>query len=175
MVTMILANHEVGTVLLRRKMMYLYPFGDVFTQCTFSHDNMFKKHTFFVATWVGRCISKFISISIITFFEMFSKSVIMTKNKPHRFVFFPSSCDTVLLGDIRLPATSTLAQSIFDHFILQIKRLISRLMRVTAFDHYPRYSQPRHDGGIKIPSSRIRFYYTLMRNCCQTGEILFCN
>jgi hypothetical protein len=94
----------------------------------------------------------------------------MTTNKPQGFSLFPSSSRIIFYKNSCFLTTSTVAISVRNfHLYLQIKRLISRLMRVTAFDHYPRYSQPRHDGGIKIPSSRIRLNYMLMRKYCQEG------
>jgi hypothetical protein len=87
----------------------------------------------------------------------------MTLNKPYVFSLFPSMFRIAAWSKVSFFTTSALAQTFFDHVILQNKRLISRLMRAVAIK--PLLSALVF--GYKKTTSRISFFYTQMRKGCQ--------
>lgn len=155
----ILTDNKVGKILNGWEVMYTHSLGKKFSQCLFGQQSRFQNASIALVMRMARCI--------YTLIPTFGNStVVMTLNKPYVFSLFPSMFRIAAWSKVSFFTATTLAQSFFDHIILQIKRLISRLMRAVALKPllpllsalFFRY---------KKAASRISFDYTPMRNGCQ--------
>jgi hypothetical protein len=149
----------MGKIMFGREMMYNSFGWNFLAKCFFSDQGMFKGTSTKVPQYKGR-----------NFFIGTELSIPMSTNKPIRFPFNQTLAFDIFFGYRSKSSTSALAQSFFNHIILQIKRLISRLMRAVAIKPLlPLLSALVFRN--KKAASRISFYNTLMRKNCQVGAL----
>jgi hypothetical protein len=166
MIGIILADYEICKLLLIREMVNNCIWWKRFTQCFFCYQQMLFDTPTFITSWVIWHTYNPISSEIKQWFDRFFKMVVM--NKSQWFSLSPSFFRGGFRSNRRLSTTTTLAQTFFDHIILQIKRLTSRLMRAVAIRPLlPLLSALIFDN--KKAASRIRFYHMPMRKYCQEG------
>jgi len=172
MISMILADHKMCKVFNGGEMMNFCFSWKKFPQRLFGYQNMLHNMVSLISAWMIRHRNNFIPVESEVWFPRFSMT--MANKKLKRFSLFILSFCMVPFRDLSFFTTSTLAQTFFDHVILQIKRLISRLMRAVAIKPLlPLLSALVF--GYKKAASRISFFYTQMCKSCQVKGILFCN
>lgn len=162
MISIILTDYEMGKISNRWKMVYFNSLVKVFTQCLFSYQNMLKNTILLISMWIIRHKHRFIS-------SFWNSTIVMTFNKSYGLSLFPSMFRIAAWSKVSSLTTSTLAETIkYFHIRLQIKRLISRLMRAVAI----RPLLPLLSALVfrnKKAASRISLNYTPMRKYCQVG------